>query len=538
MRITERADSRRLSRADFLRLSGLTATAVLLGTGELQSGRAYAAPSFAADPFSLGVASGDPEHNSVVLWTRLAPEPLAADGHGGMPPDPVTVRYEVATDHGFHHVVHDGAVEATAELGHSVHAEVRGLRPGYEYFYRFKAGADTSCVGRTRTTPVGHVDSLRFALASCQRWQDGFYTAHAEIAEQDLDLVVFVGDYIYENGIGPAGGMRRQPLPLHFRDDCRTLDRYRCQYGLYKSDKDLQAAHAAHPWIATWDDHEVDDNYAGLFPIDVRETANFPLRRAAGYQAYYEHMPLRRSSVPAGPDLQLYRTVEFGRLAEFQLLDGRQHRSDQVCPDDGPSLPCPESFDPSRTMLGVEQEAWLLDGLRRSHATWNVLAQQVIMCRADRAPGPELRTSMDNWNGYSPARQRLFDGVAERDVENLVVLTGDAHCSLAANLRQQYDDPESPVIGSEIVGTSVSSGSNGADVDARGREFLASNPHMAFYNARRGYARCSVTRDQWRTEFRAVPSVTVRDVELSTIASFVSEAGVPGLQGDAVVPPT
>jgi alkaline phosphatase D len=526
--------SGRLSRAEFLRLSGVTATAVLLGTGELRSGRAHAAPAFSADPFSLGVSSGDPRHNSVVLWTRLAPEPLAPDGKGGMPPEPVTVGYELARDPDFHRVIHRGRVEATPELAHSVHAVVRGLRPGFEYFYRFRVGSDVSPVGRTRTTPAGRVDSLRFALASCQRWQDGFYTALGHIADdEDLDLVVFVGDYIYENGIGATGGARRltgaQMLPAHFRTDCTTLERYRCQYGLYKSDPDLQRAHAALPWISTWDDHEVDDNYAGENATVPTPPEVFLARRAAAYQAYYEHMPLRRSSVPAGPDMQMYRTVPFGRLAKFQVLDGRQYRSDQAC-GAAQSTPCPESLDPKRTMLGAAQEEWLLDRLGSSKDTWNVLAQQTIMCRADRDPGPELLTSMDNWNGYSPARQRLFDGVAERGVDNLVVLTGDAHCSVAAELQQQYDDPDSATIGAEFVGTSVSSGGNGADVDGRGADFLASNPHMRFYSARRGYVQCTVKPELWRSDYRAVPLITARDAPISTIASFVVEAGRPGLQ--------
>jgi alkaline phosphatase D len=535
MRTSEGFDGRRLSRADFLRLTGVTATAVLLGTGELQSGRAYAAPSFAADPFSLGVASGDPGRHSLVLWTRLAPDPVAADGSGGMPPAPVTVRYEVARDDRFRRLVRRGTVEATDELAHSVHAEVGGLRPGFEYFYRFKAGSEISPVGRTRTTPAGYVRALRFALASCQRWQEGLYTVHQEIAARDLDLVVFVGDYIYENGFGATGGVRQIAYPAAVRAECATLGQYRCRYGVYKSDPHLQAAHAAHPWLITWDDHEVDDNYAALTP-SVAQPA-FPARRAAAYQAFYEHQPLGRASFPAGLDLPLYRSVPFGRLADFRLLDGRQYRSVQACGGDL-STACPESLDPARTMLGAPQEAWLLDGLSRSPATWNVLAQQVIMCRADRDPGPELRTSMDNWNGYSPARQRLFDGVAARGVENLVVLTGDAHCSVAANLRLQYDDPESPAIGSEIVGTSVSSGANGADMDARGEEFLTSNPHMLFYNARRGYVDCTVTRDAWRSDFRSTPDVSRPDVPLTTIASFVSEAGVPGLHADGAVPAT
>jgi len=248
----------------------------------------------------------------------------------------------------------------------------------------------------------------------------------------------------------------------------------------------------------------VDDNYAGENATVPTPPEVFLARRAAAYQAYYEHMPLRRSSVPAGPDMQMYRTVPFGRLATFQVLDGRQYRSDQAC-GAAQSTPCPESLDPKRTMLGAAQERWLLDRLGSSKDTWNVLAQQTIMSRADRDPGPELLTSMDNWNGYSPARQRLFDGVAERGVDNLVVLTGDAHCSVAAELRRQYDDPDSATIGAEFVGTSVSSGGNGADVDGRGADFLASNPHMRFYNARRGYVECTVKPELWRSDYRAVP---------------------------------
>jgi alkaline phosphatase D len=529
MRITDGLDGRRLNRAEFLRLSGLTATAILLGTGEFQSGRAHAAPSFAANPFSLGVASGDPARTSVVLWTRLAPDPLARDGLGGMPPDPVTVRYEVAKDEAFRRLVRRGAVEATADLAHSVHAEVHGLRPGREYFYRFKAGADTSPIGRTRTTPNGRVGSLRFALASCQRWQEGFYTAHGEIAAEDLDLVAFVGDYIYENGFGATGGVRNVALPAEVRRECSTLTEYRWRYGIYKADADLQAAHAAHPWLVTWDDHEVDDNYASLTPGAAQPAGvAFPVRRTAAYRAFYEHMPLRRTSLPAGPDLRLFRSVPFGRLADFKLLDGRQYRSVQACGGDQ-STPCPESLDPARTMLGTAQEAWLLDGLHRSPARWNILAQQVLMCRADRDPGPELRTSMDNWNGYTPARQRFFDGVAARGVDNLVVLTGDAHCHLAANLRLQYDDPESPAIGSEIVGSSVSSGGDGADMDIRGSEFLASNPHMGYYNARRGWVDCTVTPQRWQSDFRALPFVSRPGASSSVVASFVSDAGIPGL---------
>jgi alkaline phosphatase D len=227
--------------------------------------------------------------------------------------------------------------------------------------------------------------------------------------------------------------------------------------------------------------------------------------------------------------MQIYRSVPYGKLAEFRLLDGRQYRSDQVC-GGALSPPCPELDDPSRTMLGSDQERWLLDELGRSKTTWNVLAQQVMMCRGDRDPGPGKLISMDNWNGYDPARRRLFDGVAERGVENLVVLTGDAHCSVAADLRLDLDRPESPTIGSEFIGTSVSSGGDGAVIDTRGYEFLGSNPDMHLYNARRGYVACTVTPDVWRSDFRELPQVTTRGAAIKTVASFAIEAGRPGLQ--------
>jgi len=427
-------------------------------------------------------------------------------------------------------VVRRGVSMARPELGHSVHAEVHGLRPGREYFYRFKAGSEISPVGRTKTAPHPHATpgSLRFALASCQQWQAGFYTAYAHMAAEDLDLVVHVGDYIYESPVNAVGGNRNQPVPEAFRTEPTTLARYRLQHALYKTDPDLQAAHAAFPWLVTWDDHEVDNNYAGAIPQDTQDPQAFLARRAAAYQAFYEHIPLRRSSIPRGPDMQLYRSVRFGRLAQFNVLDERQFRSDQAC-GDTLTVPCEDAFDPARTMLGAEQERWLLDELAGSRSAWNVVAQQVVMCRADRDPGPGLLLPMDNWNGYEPARQRLFDGVLERGVENFIVLTGDAHASMAADLKTDFADPSAPVIGAEFLGTSIATGADGADLDTRGNEWLASNPHMKFYSARRGYVRCEITPALWRTDYRSVPFIVQPGAPLQTAATFFVEAGTPGV---------
>ncbi|HEY0698512.1 MAG TPA: alkaline phosphatase D family protein [Micromonospora sp.] len=278
------------------------------------------------------------------------------------------------------------------------------------------------------------------------------------------------------------------------------------------------------PWAVTWDDHEVENNYADGTSEDPKQSQeSFRQRRAAAYQAYYEPMPLRRMSIPQGPDIRLYRRLRYGSLADFNILDGRQYRSDQV----------PTGLDnPSRTMLGSAQEQWLLDGLAASTARWNVLGNQTVIAEADRDPGPGKRLSDDNWNGYPAARQRLFDGVVERGVQNMVVVTGDAYCGMVAELKQNFDDQSSRTVGVEFLGTSISSGGNGADMDARGTDWLASNPHMRFYNARRGYVRCQLDHQRWRTDYRVVPYVTDPGAPVSTRASFVVESGRPGVQVD------
>ncbi|MCP2252306.1 alkaline phosphatase D [Prauserella aidingensis] len=512
-------------RRRFLELGGAAGAA--LAAGGLTAGPGWASPAqrsrFTGHPFALGVASGDPLPSGVVLWTRLAPEPLAEDGSGGMRGRGVVpVRWEVAEDERFSRRVAHGVSNATPELGHSVHVEVDTLRPDREYFYRFRVGGEISPVGRTRTAPEAgaNLDRLAFAFVSCQNYPAGYYTAHRHLADEDLRAVVHLGDYIYEGGA--TGSLGRAHAPAR---EVVSLADYRIRHAQYRTDADLQRSHAAFPWIVTWDDHEVENNYAdeisqheGVAPRD------FLVRRAAAYQAYYEHLPLRRSSVPTGPDMRIYRRLRFGTLAEFNVLDGRQYRSDQV------DRNSPEAQDPDRSMLGAEQERWLLDGLGASTARWNILAQQTVMARADRDPGEGLRLPMDNWNGYEPARQRLFDGVVERGVDNMVVITGDAHCSMAADLKQDFADPDSRTVGAEFLGTSISSGGDGADMDRRGEQWLAANPHMKFYNQRRGYVRCTVDRDSYRADYRVVPYVTRRGAPVSTLAGFVVENGRPGVQ--------
>ena len=473
-------------------------------------------------PFSLGVASGDPVPDGVVLWTRLAPDPLHG---GGMPPDNVEVRYEVATDPMMKKVVARGTEIASSDFAHSVHVEVSGLEPNRPYWYRFKAGDEVSPIGRTKTAPAldSNPECLKFAFASCQHYESGFFNAYYHMADDDLDLVVHLGDYIYE-GAGKGGAIRK-----HSSLEIDSLDDYRNRHAQYKTDPDMQAAHAAFPWLVTWDDHEFDNNYANEISEQTHvEPAAFLLRRANAYQAYYEHMPLRRSSIPNGPFMQIYRGCSWGQLADFSVLDTRQYRSDQPC-GDRDTEPCEGSFADSQTMLGQEQEKWLNDRLKSSPSTWNILAQQVMMARVDRRPGPEVAYSMDQWPGYEVPRRRLMQYLHDSKVSNPIVLTGDIHCNWANELKIDYDDPKSPTVANEFVGTSLSSGGDGDDGKDRRESQMSENPFVKYYNAERGYVRCELTQKQWQTDYKIVPYVTRKGSPLVTRASFVVEEGTPGL---------
>jgi alkaline phosphatase D len=482
---------------------------------------------FAAYPFTLGVASGEPTPTRVVLWTRLAPDALHG---GGMPAERVTVRWEVAHDERFRRVARRGDAPAVPELAHSVHVEVEHLEPGRAYWYRFIAGGETSPVGRTRTAPApgAAVDRLAFAFVSCQHYEAGHYTAYRHLAAEDVGLVVHLGDYIYE------GGVQRDAPRQHNGPKILTLADYRNRYALYKGDAELQAAHRVCPWVVTWDDHEVENDYADEtsqrnLPRDV-----FLRQRAAAYQAYYEHMPLRRTAMPRGPDMRLYRRLRFGALAEFNVLDTRQYRTDQAC-GDGFHTDCAGARDPSATLLGAEQERWLLDGLDRSTARWNVLANQVpfspVVRRpqdASGAPGAPA-FNMDKWDGYVEQRRRVVARMRDGRTANPVVLTGDVHQSWVADIPSAVDDPTSAPLGAEFVGTSISSGGNGREMNPAGAAILQGNPHVRFYNAQRGYVRCTVTPGRWTSDYRVVDFVDRPGGAVRTAGSFAVEAGRPGV---------
>src|SRR5690606_6897240 len=381
-------------------------------------------------------ACGDPAHDGFVIWTRLAPQPLAEDGLGGMPAEDVPVHWEVASDERFRKVVRRGVAVARPEWAHSVHVEVEGLRPDREYWYCFKAGRHLSPAGRARTAPRGTAASLLAAFASCARYEHGYFTAYRRLAEDRPDLVLHLGDYLYEysqDAHAVLGGAVRH----HEGPETETLADYPPRPPQYKTDPDLQAAHAAAPWVVVWDDHELADNWAGDTPKLPEQQPYFRDRREAAFRAYYENMPLRRTSVPRGADMRLYRRIRWGRLATFHMLDTRQYRDDQGCGDGYKD--CPEAFDPARSITGEEQERWLLDGFRRSRARWDILGQQVFFAQRDSDAGPLKVTSQDAWDGYVASRERITRGWVDAGVRNAVVLTGDVHAHWAGDLKLDYD---------------------------------------------------------------------------------------------------
>jgi alkaline phosphatase D len=442
-----------------------------------------------------------------------------------MPDAAVEVAWQVAEDEGLRRVVKKGKALAVPGLGHSVHVEVAGLRPDRWDWYQFRVGGVLSPLGRTRTAPaLGALpERLRYAFASCQHWEAGHFTAYEHMAAENPDVVVHLGDYIYEGP--PRPGNPR----LHNSREIVSLADYRNRHALYKTDKALQTMHARAPWIVTWDDHEVDNNYAGDIAEDKQTRAELLERRANAYQAYYEHMPLRAGATPRGSGMLLYRNLPWGRLANFTVLDTRQYRTDQPC-GDGRKAACAEVFDPAATLLGGEQHAWMERTLAQSKATWNVIAQQVLLARLDFKQGDGELLSMDQWSGYEACRNRVLRHFQESKVSNPVVITGDIHSNWACDLKLDWRDEKSATVGAELVGTSISSGGDGLDAMKGIEAVYAENPHLHWQGARRGYVSCELTPKQTRADYRVLPYVSKPGAPVETPRSFVIENGRPGLQ--------
>ncbi len=488
--------------------------------------RAATAPLPAGEyPFTLGVASGMPRPDSVVLWTRLAPQPHAPDG--GMPEAAVDVHWDIALDERFSRGLRSGVQQALSEHAHSVHVHVAGLENGTKYFYRFRARDSVSPTGRTRTAPApdASVGRLRLALASCQHYEQGAFTAHRDISEQDLDLVLFVGDYIYESS-NPRYRLRAHEGPVP-----RTLDAYRARHATYKLDADLRAAHAAHPWVLTWDDHEVENDYADDHSPSGLSVEQFLQRRAAAYKAYFEHLPVTPQRAPVGPAMRLHDEFRWGRLATLWTLDNRQYRSPQACgdPERGGGRvvgACDDLELDGRSMLGAAQERWLAQGLAASASRWNVLGQGSQVCAGGIETPLGRRIYTDGWDGYPRARARLLDAMRQASSGNVLCLGGDVHRHVAAQLRTRPNDALAPVVASEFVCSSITShGVSEAVMEMMRR---ASPDMLHGRSDERGYALIELAPAQASCEFRATPFPVAAGGSLRTQARFVVQAGRPG----------
>ena len=488
--------------------------------------RPGAGPQWQADPFALGVASGQPRADSVVLWTRL----LIAEADAAQQSQTQTVVCEVFADEALRQPVRQWQVETDARRGHSVHVIASGLQPSSFYWYRFVCGSATSPVGRTRTSPRegDKVALLRLAQASCQHFEQGWYVAHREMAQRELDFVLFLGDYIYESS-NPKYRLRP-----HLGGVPQTLDEYRARHAQYKGDADLRACHAAHPWVMTWDDHEVVNDYANDQDNRYSDPQVFLRRRAAAYQAYFEHMPLRLGPDAAQPQrMRIHDRMAWGQLAELWTLDCRQYRSHQACPDPNRGgarvvVGCDALQDPSRSMLGAEQEAWLMPGLVGSTRRWKILAQSTQMSSSGVATPLGRSSFNDAWDGYPRARERLLSGIAEAGLQDVLVLGGDVHMNVAAQLRVRPNDERSPIVASEIVCTSVTSRGMGEALLASIRE---NNPDILHARSdERGYALLELRPEGVQASFRATPFPAKSDSVLREQARCLVQAGRAGVQ--------
>ena len=508
-----------------LALSPWLAPATQAQTLSSASGAAQG-PRWQVDPFSLGVASGQPQPDSVVLWTRLhmaeADAPLKAQA--------INVVCEVFADAALRQPVRQWRVQTDAARAHSVHVVATGLQPGRPYWYRFVCGSASSPVGRARTSPGVNdaVDRLRIALASCQHYEQGYFAAHREMAQRDLDLVLFVGDYIYESS-NPQYMLRQ-----HLGGVPKSLDEYRDRHAQYKSDADLRACHAAHTWLMTWDDHEVVNDYANDLDRNFTDPQVFLRRRAAAYQAYFEHMPVRLGPDATKPSqMRIHDRMAWGRLADLWTLDCRQYRDHHACPDPMRGggrvvVGCDALADPSRSMLGTAQEQWFTEGLTRSTKRWKLVAQSTQMSSSGVNTPLGRSAFTDGWDGYPQARAKLLDTVAQAGLQNVVVLGGDVHMNVAAQLRVQPNDERSPVVASEIVTTSVTSRGLGEKLLAQIRD---SNPDILHARSdERGYTLLDIKPEGMRAEFMTTPNPAQAQGVFKAQAQWLVRAGVAGLQ--------
>jgi alkaline phosphatase D len=514
------------SRRDTLRWASGVLLAAVGRSVSAQTPRS--APRFTENPFKLGVASGDPVADGFVLWTRLAPFPFEPEA---VDPVPIDVQWRVAADDRMQRVVASGVAIAWPQLAHSVHVEVAQLQPRTDYFYQFCCSGYDSPVGRTRTAPISGapMQTARFALASCQSFSDGYFAAYRDMSEHDLDFILHVGDYIYESAYDAA--VRRIPVP-----EARDLWGYRALHAQYKLDPDLRDAHARAPWIVMWDDHEVVNDW-GRDYAPTTPPNEWKARKAAAFQAYYEHMPLRLSSRPLRGEARLYGRSVFGDLLEINLLDDRQYRDLPACLAHGREArqfvspaTCPAITDKSRTVLGSEQEKWLLRGLGTQSCRWTVLGQQTVFAPLDMLEEEGLQLLQDAWNGYFASRRRILDVIRDRALSNVVALGGDIHTFYAGHVTAEPLNPESKPLLTEIVGTSISAGGGGDQRYLAGQHLLRQQPFASYWDNRwRGYVLNEVTHRGWQADLRKVIDVRVPTSAVASLDRLEIEAGRVGI---------
>lgn len=507
-------------------ISGLAAPAILRAQGYL---RDY--------PFQLGVAAGDPASDGFVIWTRLAPEPLAL--HGGMPRVNVPVEWEVASDGGFRNIVAKGTELARPELAHSVHVELSGLQPNRPYYYRFMAAGERSLRGRARTLPAigARVDAIKFGVAGCQHFEAGYFGAYRHLAKEDLAFVYHYGDFIYEYSSDYVfvDGLPSRPVRKHAFRSLTDVNEFRLAYAQQLTDIDLQAARSVHAFLSSIDDHEIVNDWVsdianwkmgldGNDP-DAAPPEVFMLKKQAAMQAWYEHMPVRRALLPRGGMVALNRELQVGDLLSMQLLDTRQYRDDQPC-GDGFKPACPDVFAKNAQVLGAAQEKWLADKMKKGGAVWNGLAQQITMMSLDRQRDMDDKRkilNLDSWAAYEAPRERMLQRMA--GLGNCVVLTGDEHQNFCGDLVLK-----DKVVGAEFVATSISSGGDGSDKRAGTDQWLSRNPELKFANDQRGYLICDVNRDAWQSHFRVVDKVSTPTNQISTRATGLVERDLTGIK--------
>ncbi len=531
-----RSISNRLTRRGFIHGAAGAGLTLVAAPALLRRAVAHNWGTACGDPFSLGVASGASRPDGFVLWTRLAPEPLSSDPRtpGGMSGGDVTIGYEIATDSAMRNIVRGGKATAERAYAYSVHLDVTGLRPGRPYWYRFTSGDAASRIGRAATLPArdAALDKLRFGFVSCSNYEHGYFAAYRHLADEHPEFVLYLGDYIYEYVEHNRPVVRRHSDGV----ESATLPTYRNRYAQYRLDPDLQRLHAEVPALITWDDHEVQNDYAGKYSEYFTDPELFLMRRAAAYRAFYEHMPLRPIvSQPHGPIMRVYDRFGFGGLIEISLIDGRQYRSREACygpPYKGGAhletdKSCPERLAASRTMMGFAQEAWLHSGLAHSNAQWNLIAQDVLMAQYRLRQGDDFAFSTDDWDGYPANRTRLLRHIHKTRVANPVVVSGDIHSFLANDLKLDFDDPTSPVVATEFVGTSISSYGPPYRPLARA---LPDNPHVHFFESRRrGYVCVDLQPAHMQVRMRVVSDARDPNAGISTLRTFAVESGRPGV---------